>query len=45
MAYQRLTLQEHQVIMNKVGKSYMPTEPKKKKFTIKQLFYFKKKFK
>ena len=45
MGYQRLTLQEHEVILTKIGKSYMPPEPKKPKFTLRQLFFLKKKFK
>tara|TARA_R110000787_G_scaffold21517_4_gene63570 strand:- start:182 stop:322 length:141 start_codon:yes stop_codon:yes gene_type:complete len=45
MGYKRLTPNEYETILTKVGKSYMPPEPKKPKFTIKQLFFFKKKFK
>tara|TARA_R110002167_G_C12587550_1_gene643939 strand:+ start:791 stop:934 length:144 start_codon:yes stop_codon:yes gene_type:complete len=45
MGYQTLTLDEHSALLNKVGNTYMPKEEKaKKKLTLKQLFFIKKKF-
>lgn len=44
--HQTLNNDQFNQMLLKVGKSYLPPEPKKKpKFTLKQLFYFKKKFK
>jgi len=40
--YNKLNLKEYEVIMNKVGKSYMPKEKKKPKLTLKQIFFLKK---
>ena len=46
MGYQRLSVEEHSAMLKKVGNIYMPKEePKKKKLTLRQLFFLKKKFK
>lgn len=40
--YSKLDNKSYEVIMTKVGKSYMPPEKKKPKLTLKQLFFLKK---
>ena len=42
----QLSGDDYNKMLLKVGKSYLPPEPKKKpKFTLRQLFFLKKKFK
>jgi hypothetical protein len=41
--HQNLSATEHTKLLNKIGNSYMPQEPKKKKLTLKQIFFLKKK--
>jgi len=36
---------DYDKLMSKLEKSYLPKEPKKKKLNLKQIFFFKKKFK
>lgn len=46
MGYQKLSVDELNALLAKVGNSYMPKEEKKKpKLTLKQIFFLKKKFK
>jgi len=40
-----MTADDYNKLMTKVGNSYMPPEQKKKKLNLKQIFFFKKKFK
>lgn len=40
-----LSPDDYNKLMNKVEKRYLPPEPKKKKLNLKQIFFFKKKFK
>ncbi len=40
-----MTADDYNKLMAKVGNSYMPPEQKKKKLNLKQIFFFKKKFK
>ena len=42
----KLSHEEYAKLLNKVGNSYMPVEEKKKKkMTLRQIFFMKKKFK
>ena len=40
--YSKLDNKQYEVIMTKVGKSYMPKEKKKPKLSLRQIFYLKK---
>ena len=45
MGYQKLSVDDYNALLAKVGKSYLPPEKKKPKLTLKQIFFLKKKFK
>jgi len=40
----RLTIDEYNALIKKIGNSYMPEEKKKPKLSLKQIFFLKKKF-
>ena len=40
-----LSNDEYAKLLNKMDKSYMPVEKKKKKMTLKQIFFLKNKYK
>ena len=45
MGYQKLSVDDYNALLKKMGNSYMPKEEKKKpKLTLKQIFFFKKRF-
>jgi len=45
MSYQKLSVDDYNALLAKVGNSYMPPEEKKKpKLSLKQIFFLKKKF-
>ncbi len=45
MGYQKLSVDDYNALLAKIGKSYMPAEKKKPKLTLKQIFFLKNKFK
>ena len=45
MGYQKLSVDDYNALLAKIGKSYMPAEKKKPKLSLKQIFFLKNKFK
>ena len=41
----RLTVDEYNALIKKIGNSYMPEEKKKPKLSLRQIFFLKNKFK
>ena len=43
--FAKISNDDYNKMLLRIGKAYLPPEPKKKKPTLKQIFFYKKKFK